>query len=130
GNTIGCFFAVRKLRSSLLLGLAMMLLGTCGSAFLRRPDLLVCFFCYGIGLGLSIPATNLIVATLLPARRTVSLSLLNCVWGVGAISCPVLVLIAQRFGSMDGMLLTLGLGAGLLLVLLIVCPWPELVSPD
>src|SRR5947207_2896260 len=128
GNTIGCFFAVRKLRSSLLLGLAMMSLGTCGSVFLRWPDLLICFFCSGIGLGLSIPATNLIVATLLPIRRAVSLSLLNCVWGVGAISCPVLVLIAQRFESMDGMLLTLGLGAGLLLVLLIVCPWPELAS--
>jgi fucose permease len=130
GNTIGCFFAVRKLRSSLLLGLAMMLLGTCGSVFLRWPDLLVCFLCYGIGLGLSIPATNLIVATLFPARRAVSLGLLNSVWGVGAISCPVLVLIAQRLASMELMLLTLSLGAGLLLVLLIACPWPELASPD
>ncbi|HEV2961396.1 MAG TPA: MFS transporter [Candidatus Angelobacter sp.] len=130
GNTIGCFFAVRNLRSSLFLGLAMMLLGTCGAVFLRWPDLLICFFCYGIGLGLSIPATNLIVATLLPARRAVSLSLLNCVWGVGAISCPVLVLIAQRFGSMDALLLTISLGAGLLLVLLLACRWPKLLPTE
>jgi FHS family glucose/mannose:H+ symporter-like MFS transporter len=127
GNMIGCVFAVRKLRSSLFLGLALMLLGTCGLAFLRWPALRVGFFCYGIGLGLSIPATNLLVATLLPARRAVSLSLLNCVWGVGAISCPTLIQIAQRFGSVEGMLLALGLGAGILLILLAACHWPELV---
>lgn len=130
GNAIGCFFAVRKLRSSLFLGLALMLLGTCGLVFLHWPDLRAGFFCYGIGLGLSIPATNLLVAALLPARRAVSLSLLNCVWGVGAISCPTLILIAQRFGSIEGMLLTLGLGAGLLLVLLAACPWPELAPGE
>jgi fucose permease len=113
GNMIGCFFSVRKLRSSLLFGLTLMFLGTCGFVFLHWPNLRGCFFCYGIGLGLSIPATNLIVATLHPARRAASLSLLNCVWGVGAISCPVLVLIAQRLGSIEGMLLTIGVGAGL-----------------
>jgi FHS family glucose/mannose:H+ symporter-like MFS transporter len=130
GNMIGCFFAVRKLRLSLLLGLALMLLGTCGSVFLRWPNLLVGFFCYGSGLGFSIPATNLIVVTLRPARRAVSLSLLNCVWGVGAVSCPVLILIAQRFGSIESLLLTISLGAGLLLVLLMACPWPELASNE
>ena len=95
GNALGCCFAIRKLRSSLLFGLAFLMFGTGGLAFLHWPILQAGFFCCGIGLGLTIPATNLLIANLSSQRRAISLNLLNCVWGIGAILCPALVLIGK-----------------------------------
>jgi len=43
-----------------------------------------------LGLGLAIPATNITVALMNPDRRGASLSTLNLVWGIGAVSCPLL----------------------------------------
>lgn len=66
-------------------------------------------FVYGVGLGLSIPATNLCVSDLFPERRAAALSLLNMVWGVGAVASPGLTAIALRGGHTP--LLLLGLSA-------------------
>jgi fucose permease len=130
GNMAGCLFAVRNLRSSLFFGLALMSLGACSFTFLHWSSLLAGFLCYGFGLGLTIPATNLLVATLLPARRAISLNLLNGVWGAGAVSCPLLVLLAQKISSVETMLLAVGLAGTLLFGLLIACPWPQLRSGE
>jgi fucose permease len=53
-------------------------------------------FCYGIGLGLTIPATNLAVAAQHPERRASALNLLNLAWGIGAVSAPPAIAILQR----------------------------------
>ena len=131
GNALGCCFAIRKLRSSLLFGLAFLMFGTGGLAFLHWPILQAGFFCCGIGLGLTIPATNLLIANLSSQRRAISLNLLNCVWGIGAILCPALVLIGQKLGSVEGMVLAVGLGAGVLLLLLAaIRSWPDIARRD
>lgn len=130
GNTIGCCFAIRRLRSSLLFGLALLMLGTYGLAFLHWPSLQVGFFCCGIGLGLTIPATNLLIASLSSQRSAISLNLLNCVWGVGAISCPALVLLGQKLGSVERIILVIGLGEGILLVSLATCSWPDIARKE
>src|SRR5438270_10215182 len=44
----------------------------------------------GFGLGLSIPASNVLVGRMNPNRRGAALSLLNLMWGVGAIGCQLL----------------------------------------
>ena len=54
--------------------------------------------CYGLGLGLIIPACNLLVAELNPGRRTAAVSLLNFSWTVGAVACPFLLAPFQRKG--------------------------------
>lgn len=46
---------------------------------------------YGFGLGLVIPAANLLVAEVHPEGRGAALNLLNFSWSVGAVSCPFLV---------------------------------------
>ena len=46
---------------------------------------------YGVGLGLTIPACNLLVAEVNPERRGAALNLLNFSWSVGAVACPFLV---------------------------------------
>lgn len=51
---------------------------------------------YGIGLGLIIPATNVFVARANPAAAASALSLLNLVWGLGAVAAPAIVALVQR----------------------------------
>ncbi len=131
GNALGCCFAIRRLRSSVLFGLAFLMFGAGGLAFLHWPILQAGFFCCGIGLGLTIPATNLLIANLSSQSRAISLNLLNCVWGVGAILCPALILIGQKLGSVEGIVFAVGLGAGILLLsLAAIRSWPDIVRRD
>jgi FHS family glucose/mannose:H+ symporter-like MFS transporter len=57
--------------------------------------------CYGVGLGLVIPACNLLVAEVNPARRAAAVSLLNFSWSVGAVACPFLLAPFQRAGHLN-----------------------------
>jgi hypothetical protein len=56
---------------------------------------------YGHGLGLVLPVSNLWVAEVAGSGRVAALSLLNFAWGIGAISCSALVLIAQPNGAIS-----------------------------
>lgn len=51
---------------------------------------------FGYGLGLILSGVNLWAAEVAGARRTSALSILNVAWGLGAISCPALVLLAHQ----------------------------------
>jgi FHS family glucose/mannose:H+ symporter-like MFS transporter len=50
-----------------------------------------CIGAYGFGLGIAVPAANLLVAEVNPRRRSATLNLLNFCWSAGAVSCPFLV---------------------------------------
>ena len=50
----------------------------------------------GFGLGLTIPATNLLVAERHRESRASALATLNLVWSLGAVSCPLLFLAIDR----------------------------------
>ena len=106
-NMLGAIFANRNLRISILVGLATMAAGTFGLAVLPWPYFLMAVVCYGVGLGLAIPAINLTVAARQSERRAASLAMLNGVWGIGAISSPALIFLAQRFASINALLATL-----------------------
>jgi fucose permease len=45
----------------------------------------------GVGMGLTIPTTNLLVSELNPRRRAAALNFVNLAWGLGAVLCPFLV---------------------------------------
>jgi FHS family glucose/mannose:H+ symporter-like MFS transporter len=51
---------------------------------------------FGYGLGLILSGVNLWAAEVAGSRRTSALSILNVAWGLGAISCPALVLMAHQ----------------------------------
>jgi len=51
---------------------------------------------YGAGLGLTVPAANLLVAEVNPERRSAALNLLNFCWSAGAVACPFLVAAAAK----------------------------------
>jgi FHS family glucose/mannose:H+ symporter-like MFS transporter len=63
--------------------------------------------CYGIGLGLTIPTCNLLVAEVNPTTRASALSLLNFSWTVGAVACPFLLAPFQRTGRISTFFLVL-----------------------
>jgi FHS family glucose/mannose:H+ symporter-like MFS transporter len=73
----------------------------------------ICIACYGAGLGLAIPACNLLVAAINPERRSAAINLLNFWWSAGAVACPFIVALAAKVNHIQ---LLLVLIAGLLLL--------------
>jgi fucose permease len=91
-------------RISLLLGLGFM---AAGSATLLATSWMLgmlATLCFGIGLGLVIPTTNLLVSELNPEKRASALSLINFSWGVGAAICPLFVAALLRIHRPSHML--------------------------
>lgn len=85
----GFRFAINLGLSLMALGLALLL---AGSKLLG----ILCIATYGGGLGLAVPAANLLVAAVNPERRSATLNLLNFFWSVGAVACPFLVAAAAK----------------------------------
>ncbi len=81
----------RGFRFAINAGLVTMALGLALLPHGPRPLGWICIAAYGFGLGLSVPAANLLVAEVNPQRRSAALSLLNFSWSLGAVACPFLV---------------------------------------
>ena len=105
-------------RFSLVLGFATMSGGVAALTLSSWATGLVCVFCYGIGLGLTIPASNLWVADAKSDRRAAALNILNMAWGIGAVAWPPVVALAQRSSSRLVLLLGLATALGLMSVCL------------
>ncbi len=78
---------------------AGLLLGAAGVALLLAGPKILGMFCiaaYGAGLGLGVPAANLLVAEVNPQRRSASLNVLNFCWSAGAVACAFLVAASAR----------------------------------
>jgi MFS transporter, FHS family, glucose/mannose:H+ symporter len=110
----GFRFAIKAGLLLMTAGLVLMMAG---------PKLLalICIAAYGGGLGLSVPAANLMVAELNPDRRSATLNWLNFCWSAGAVSCPFLVAVAAKnhhepllLASVSACSLLLALGFALL----------------
>lgn len=57
---------------------------------------MICIAGYGAGLGLAVPAANLLVSEVNPGRRGAALNLLNFSWSAGAVACPFLIAAATK----------------------------------
>ena len=101
GSMIGVFassfFASRKgSRFNLILGFLTMGLGSATLVLGSRALGLAAAFCFGTGLGLTIPTTNLLISDFNPSRRASALNLVNFSWGLGAVLCPFVVAALQH----------------------------------
>jgi MFS transporter, FHS family, glucose/mannose:H+ symporter len=114
-------------RFAIKAGLLAVALGVGALPFSSRSQGWGCIFCYGCGLGLSIPACNLLVAAINPARRSAALSRLNFSWSVGAVACPFLIALAAKVDAIQ--LVLLAVAGFLLLVLLGIATMPSLNEP-
>jgi MFS transporter, FHS family, glucose/mannose:H+ symporter len=84
---------------SLAVGFAMMAVATTLLGAVSFAVGLTCVAIYGVGLGLTIPVCNLLIAEVNPARSAESLNFLNFVWGLGAVLSPPLIgPLAIRYG--------------------------------
>lgn len=88
-------------RRTLALGFALVAIGLTTLDLSTWMIGLASVFGYGMGLGLTIPTTNLLVAELYAGRRAAALNILNFAWGIGAAGCPALAALAFRAHHMS-----------------------------
>jgi len=114
-------------RVAMILGLVFM---AAGVAFLPLGSRLVGLAgvaCYGVGLGMTIPTCNLLVAEVNPATRASALSLLNFSWTVGAVACPFLLAPFQRAGKISVFFYVV---AAFVFLVALSLAWVNLPRPD
>jgi FHS family glucose/mannose:H+ symporter-like MFS transporter len=98
GQFCGSWFATRNLRASILYGSAITAAGCIAMARVGFGPAHIALFSVGLGLGAGLTAGNVIAGTAVPAARARLISILNVVWGIGAIACPVLVRLSSAGG--------------------------------
>lgn len=113
GNLIGVAVVsvlLPRARVGVSLGLGYLLaaVGVAGVTLSQWHVVLGAVLLYGIGLGLAIPASNLFISEAHVERRAAALSVLNFMWGIGAVVCPIFVAWAQRRATPALFLLALG----------------------
>ena len=84
---------------------------------------LACIALYGAGLGLAVPAANLLVAEVNPTRRSAALNRLNFSWSVGAVACPFLVAAAAKGHHIALMLMVVAGFLFLVMLVIAAMPW-------
>jgi MFS transporter, FHS family, glucose/mannose:H+ symporter len=130
----GALFTAQYLASTCAVALSGLLVARWGFRFAMKAGLLLaavaiafllsgskvlgiaCIAAYGAGLGLAVPAANLLVAEVNPGRRSATLNLLNFCWSAGAVSCPFLVALAARKGHLP---MFLGVVAGFMVLVVV-----------
>ncbi|MGD0445633.1 MAG: MFS transporter [Edaphobacter sp.] len=95
GQFCGAWFSTRNLRASVLYGSAITAVGCAAMAWVGFVPAHIALFCVGLGLGAGLTAGNVIAGTTVPSSRARLIAILNVVWGLGAIACPILVRIAS-----------------------------------
>jgi FHS family glucose/mannose:H+ symporter-like MFS transporter len=94
--TLGPLLTRRGYGQTFVIGFTSIALGIAGLDSGNEFACLSSTAVFGYGLGLILSAVNLWAAEVAGARRTTALSILNVAWGLGAISCPALVLMAHQ----------------------------------
>jgi MFS transporter, FHS family, glucose/mannose:H+ symporter len=102
-STVGVFLSgalVPRIgyRFAIVLGVFLMAVGVGLLPLTTWPLGLATVACWGVGLGVTIPACNLIVAEVHPDRSAAALNILNFSWSVGAVACPFLLAPFERRG--------------------------------
>lgn len=81
----------RGFRIAIALSYLLMAAGVCGVAMHQWQSALAGSFVLGIGFGVAIPSTNLLISSAYHERPAGPLSLLNFCWGLGAVSVPITI---------------------------------------
>jgi MFS transporter, FHS family, glucose/mannose:H+ symporter len=104
---------------SLAMGFLLMAIGTATLMVGSSREGMAAAACFGFGLGLDMPTVNLLVSDMNPGRRGAALNLVNMAWGVGAVLCPVTLMLGRRVGR-EGLILQI---VALALLLLAAILW-------
>lgn len=116
-------------RSIFVLGYAAMCAGVGALGVgLGWPLSLIAVFCYGIGIGITIPATNLWISKANPAHRSAELNLLNLAWSVGALLGPAALAACNRLWNFATFLFAVAALAAAVSACLLCTNRPRLIS--
>jgi FHS family glucose/mannose:H+ symporter-like MFS transporter len=110
-------------RPALLLGYLAI---SVGLAMLNASEHMVALIAtalFGGGYGLVIPGTNLFVAESAGPRSAALLSFLNFSWGIGAVACSPLILLALRHHFLPRLLMTYGIIGGVITLAFLFVPF-------
>jgi MFS transporter, FHS family, glucose/mannose:H+ symporter len=105
-------------RQAFVCGFILIAAGVAGLNLGRNASCLVATFVFGCGLGQALSTGNLWVAEIYKTRRVAALSVLNLVWGIGAIACAPLVMLAQWDKAIPLLLYALAAGCALTALIL------------
>src|SRR5258708_21498094 len=97
----------RGYRRAFVCGFSLIAAGVAGLNLSSHVASLAAAAVFGGGLGQVLSATNLWVAEVAKTRRVAALSILNLMWGLGAIASSPLVMLAQRRGATGFLLFAL-----------------------
>ena len=124
GTVLSSWVIARKgYRMPIGIGYASLGLGVAGLSSPNMFGALAACAVFGFGYGMLSPGTNLYIAETGGAGRASALSLINFTWGIGAVACPALVLLALR-GHHLTLFLWLVTAAGCAVALAVfVAPW-------
>ena len=109
-------------KATLVPGYVAIALGLVGLNANSLPGALVATAVWGYGLGLVLASSNLWVAETAASRRVAALSILNFTWGIGAVTCAPLVLLAQQEGAVPQFLYGVAAAALCAAVVLMALP--------
>jgi len=101
-------------RTPLLAGYFVMAVGLATVNSASMTVALIALGCLGLGYGLVVPPTNLMVAQIGGAKSASLVSLVNFAWGAGAVSCSPLVLLALKNALLPQFLVGFGAFGALL----------------
>src|SRR4051794_29183657 len=127
GSTVGALTSdhvARRIgtKPALLLGFTMIALGVAGLSLASTTLALVGVLVFGLGLGFTVPAINLIIAELRRDASASALNISNMLWTLGALASPLLVSSALRSGHLQVMLLGLATCAVVIVIALAATP--------
>lgn len=94
----------RGYKFALVPGYVAIALGLAGLNSTSHAGALFATGVYGWGLGMVLASSNLWVAETAESRRVAALSILNFTWGIGAVACAPLVLLAEEHGAITWLL--------------------------
>ena len=138
-STVGSIFSPHWLRRNLPSGYAamtagvvtLMAAGQTARGVLGHTLALTAFALVGLGIGLSVTATNLIVGMIAeneagPGERARRIAIVNLWWGIGAVVCPWLIAAAERRGRVQDLLLVTALATAAMFAGLL----PQWLQPE
>jgi fucose permease len=108
----------RGYRQTLVCGFTLIAAGVAGLNLGSNVANLAAAAIFGCGLGQALSATNLWVAEVAKARRVAALSILNLMWGIGAIASSPMVMLAQRYSVTSRLLYAIAACSALMAVIL------------
>ena len=109
----------RGYRQAFVCGFILIAAGVAGLNLRSNAGCLGATFVFGCGLGQALSTGNLWVAEIYKTRRVAALSILNLLWGIGAIACAPLVMLAQRHEATSLLLYALGASSALTALILV-----------